>query len=85
MRIKRIMLMRSLATVCGMIANNRGSKMVRSCDVVITLLLEDVFDLCIGAAYVLDAVMLNGGVGSGVRNCRESVVSLCMFADCHTY
>ena len=59
--------------------------MVRSCDVVIILLLEDVFDLCIGAAYVLGAVMLNGGVGSGVRNCRESGVSFCMFADCHTY
>ena len=47
--------------------------------------LEDVFDLCIGAAHVLGAVMLNGGVGSGARNCRKSGASLCMFADCHTY
>jgi hypothetical protein len=59
--------------------------MVRSCDVVITLLLEDALDLCIGAAYVLGAVMLNGGVGSGVRNCCEFGVSLCMFANCHAY
>ena len=68
MRIERIVLMSSFARASGIRAKSRGSKTVRSCDVVIGLFdfLADFFGVWI--ACVLGVAMSVGGVGAGVKN-----------------